>query len=88
MPCYVYVLRSLQNGDIYIGSTADISQRISLHNSGKVKSTKAYRPWVLLEYQAMNTRSEAVRQERFLKNHQQKEQIKRKFNLNNGQVPE
>lgn len=79
MKYYVYILKSLKNNDIYIGSTENIEIRIKLHNSGKVKSTKFYRPWQLLERQEFDSRSEAVRQERFLKTGQQKELLKRKY---------
>jgi len=78
---YVYLLKSLKNGDLYIGSTRNIDNRIKLHNSGKIKSTKAYRPWILLETKKFNIRSEAVNIERFLKTGQQKEILKRKYNL-------
>lgn len=78
---YVYLLKSLKNGDLYIGSTENIDNRIKLHNSGKVKSTKAYRPWTLLETRKFNIRSEAVKIERLLKTGQQKEILKRKYGL-------
>ncbi len=75
----VYILRSGVNNDIYVGSTVNLENRLQLHNSGKVKSTKAYRPWQLLEYHKCSTRSEAVRLEKFFKTHQQKEIIKKKY---------
>lgn len=78
---YVYFLRSLKNNDLYIGSTENVRERLFLHNAGKVKSTKAYRPWELLECREFKTRSEAVNQERFFKNHQQKDLIKKRYNL-------
>jgi putative endonuclease len=62
-----------------VGGAADLQNRINLHNQGKVKSTKAYRPWKLLEYREFGSRSEAVKQEKFLKNHQQKELLKMKY---------
>ncbi len=37
---YVYVLRSLTDNNLYVGSTNDISRRLSEHNSGKADSTK------------------------------------------------
>ena len=77
----VYVLRSLRNGDLYIGSTEDFDNRIKLHNCGRVKSTKAYRPWELLEIRGCDNRGEAMKLEKFLKSHQQKEILKKKFNL-------
>lgn len=80
MKYFVYILRSLHNHDMYIGSTANVIIRVQCHNLGKVKSTKGYRPWQLLETREFDTRSEAVRHEKFLKNHQQKEILKKKYN--------
>ncbi|MBU4142980.1 GIY-YIG nuclease family protein [Patescibacteria group bacterium] len=77
---YVYFLKSLKNNDLYIGSTEDVNNRLKKHNDGKVKSTKFYRPWQLLDYEIYQTRSEAVRRERFLKTGQQKELLKKKYN--------
>ena len=76
---FVYILRSLKNNDIYVGSTENITKRFILHNKGKVKSTKTYRPWQLLEKKEFNSRSDAVKCERFLKTGQQKEILKRKY---------
>ena len=81
MKYYVYILKSLKNNDFYIGSTEDIDKRFRLHNQGKVKSTKGYRPWKLLEHQEFYSRSEATRQEMFLKTHQQKEILKKKYEM-------
>ncbi len=78
---FTYVLRSLRNGDLYVGSTEDIDARVKLHNNGRVRSTKAYRPWILLEKKEFGSRSQAVQHERFLKNHQQKEIIKKRHNM-------
>lgn len=74
-----YILLSLKNGDIYVGSTADVRKRLALHNGGRVKSTKAYKPWILMEVHVFESRSEAVRMERFLKTGQQKEILRRKY---------
>mgnify|MGYP003821603743 CR=1 FL=1 len=79
MKYYVYILLSLKNNDIYIGSTANLQNRINLHNEGKVKSTKAYKPWQLLESREFDSRSEAMKQEMFLKTHQQKESLKKEI---------
>jgi len=81
MEYFTYVLLSLKNGDIYIGSTEDLENRIKRHNLGKVRSTKPNKPWKLLEYHRFDSRSEAVRYERFLKTHQQKDKIKKRHNL-------
>lgn len=76
---FVYILKSGTNGDIYVGSTANLRNRLNLHNSGKVRSTKAYRPWELLESREYNSRNNAVKLERFLKTGQQKEILKNKY---------
>jgi len=41
---YTYILTSKKNGRHYYGSTQNLSERLKKHNSGKVKSTKGYRP--------------------------------------------
>ena len=79
---YVYFLQSLVNNDLYVGSTENIENRVKLHNAGKVRSTKAYKPWVLLGFREYSSRSDAVKQERFFKSHQQKELLKKKYNIN------
>ncbi len=81
MRCFTYILLSLKNRDIYIGSAEDIKKRFILHNAGKVRATKAYRPWKLLEYYEYNSRGEAMKQEKFFKTGQQREIIKRKHGL-------
>jgi len=64
-----------------VGSTEDVEKRVALHNAGKVKSTKAYRPWKLLDFEEGESRSVAVKRERFFKTHQQKEILKKKYGL-------
>ena len=81
MKFFVYILRSIKNNDIYVGSTANLEERIDRHNSGLVKSTKPYRPWGILEFRECNSRSEAIKLERFLKSGQQKEMLKKKYGL-------
>jgi putative endonuclease len=78
---FVYFLLSERNKDLYIGSTENLENRVSLHNAGKVRSTQFYRPWQLLGYEVYSSRSEAVRRERFLKSHQQREILKKRFGL-------
>jgi putative endonuclease len=75
----VYVLKSRKNNFIYVGSTEDIDNRIGKHNKGRVKSTKAYIPWELVETRSFSTRSEAVKEELFLKTGQQKELLRKKY---------
>jgi putative endonuclease len=78
---YVYFLKSSVNQDLYVGSTSDVERRLVAHNSGKVKSTKGYRPWKLLGFEECQSRSDAVRKEKFFKSHQQKELLKKKYGM-------
>ena len=80
MPYFTYILKSQKNKDIYMGSCENVLIRLCRHNTGRVKSTKGYAPWSLLEYKEFDTRSEAVKCERLLKTHQQKDIIKKKYN--------
>ena len=79
MSYFVYVLKSQKNGDLYVGSTANIENRLRLHNSGRVKSTKGYKPWSLLEFRECESRADAVTLERHLKTGQQKELLRKKY---------
>lgn len=78
---YVYFLKSLKNNDIYIGSCQDVSVRLLRHNNGYVRSTKSYKPWKLLYYENFNSRSDAVKKEKFYKTHEQRIIIKNKYKM-------
>lgn len=65
---YVYLAKSKKvNNWIYIGSTSDLRKKLSMHNSGKVRSTKYYRPLKLIYYEAYISESDARRREHNLK---------------------
>jgi len=64
---YVYVLKSQKDGNMYVGYTADLRERLALHNAGKVKSTKARRPFQLVYYEACLGQQDALRREKYLK---------------------
>jgi putative endonuclease len=65
---FVYILQSSFNGSFYKGSTSNLEQRITEHNSGKELSTARYLPWDLVWYCTKESRSEAFILERKLKN--------------------
>lgn len=64
---FVYVLRSLKTGRRYVGSTADVEQRLRRHNLGHSKSAKSGRPWIVVHTESFASRTEAVNRELFLK---------------------
>ncbi|MBU0531444.1 GIY-YIG nuclease family protein [Patescibacteria group bacterium] len=78
---YTYVLQSKSSGRLYVGSTADLRKRFEEHNSGKVRSTKAYRPWRLTYYEAHLDSGKAKVAELFYKTGQGRRQIKKKLGL-------
>jgi putative endonuclease len=71
------VLESLQNRELYIGKTTDLKVRFKEHNRGKVFSTKPYRPWQLIHYEAYRNRKDADRREKYLKTSQGTRLLKR-----------
>ncbi|NOX17181.1 MAG: GIY-YIG nuclease family protein [Chlorobi bacterium] len=64
---YTYILTSLKNNRHYFGHTKDLQNRLKRHNAGKVRSTKAFRPWEIHYYENFNTKSEAFKREMFFK---------------------
>jgi putative endonuclease len=66
---YVYLLQSTVEKEIYIGSTNDMQKRLSEHNQGKGFSTKRYKPWELIYYEAYKTEKLARQREKRLKQH-------------------
>lgn len=64
---FVYVLKSLIDGDMYIGFTKDLEDRISRHNKGLVKSTKYRIPFELIYFEASRNIDDALHREKYLK---------------------
>ena len=62
----VYVMRSGE-GYVYIGQTNDINRRLAEHRSGKSKWTKRGSSWELMYSEEYQSRSEAMKREKWLK---------------------
>ena len=67
MEYFAYILQSESYGTYYYGSAEDLEIRLKRHNAGKVRSTKAKRPWRLHYKEPFRTRSEAYKRELFFK---------------------
>lgn len=65
--CYVYVLKSREDGKLYIGSTRDLRSRFKQHNDGKVVSTRQRVPFNLVYYEAYRCEQDARHREANLK---------------------
>ncbi len=74
---YVYILRSKKDGNLYVGCSKDIKQRLELHNKGQVESTKRRRPFELIYYEAFTNQQDAFAREKWLKTGWGKTHIKK-----------
>ena len=68
---YVYVLKSVILGELYIGQTNDLKRRFVEHNDKKNISTRYKAPFKLVYYEAYHSPSDAKHRERQLKRHAQ-----------------
>ena len=64
---YVYVLRSLKDGEFYTGFSSDLKARLATHEAGQVPSTKERRPLELVYCEACRSQADATRREKYLK---------------------
>ena len=64
---YVYLLKSVKFDRKYIGCTSDLRKRFSSHNSGLINSTKNFKPWKLVYYEAFVSKYDAFNREKDLK---------------------
>ena len=68
MSQYVYILYSLSKDSFYKGQCSNIEQRIKRHNASYEIATKNGVPWKLLWFTKKNSKSDAIKLEKKLKN--------------------
>lgn len=74
---FVYVLYSPSSGKAYTGYSNDLDRRLFEHNISETKGfTLRYRPWQLIHQESYETKTEAMKREKFLKTGQGREVIK------------
>ncbi len=76
---YVYLIESINGNSLYTGHTRDLKKRLKEHNQGLNFSTKPYRPWNLVYYEACVEKTDAKRREKYLKTNQGRRLIKRRL---------
>ena len=64
---FVYALRSLRDGNLYIGISRDPDKRLKAHNKGVTSSTRSRRPFVLIFQESCNSLKEARGKEKYYK---------------------
>ena len=73
---FVYVLKSLRDGKLYIGISMDPERRLQEHNKGKTKSTKSRRPFKLIYREKCGTLEKARSLEKYYKTGFGREKLK------------
>ena len=64
---FLYILQNKEKNWHYIGITTNITNRISEHDAGEVRSSKSYRPLVLVYRETFPDKTSARKRELFLK---------------------
>ena len=64
---YVYVIKSLKDGQNYTGYTKNLKFRFEQHQKGLVESTKKRKPFKLIYYEACLNQQDATNREKYLK---------------------
>jgi putative endonuclease len=74
---YVYIIKSLTDGKLYVGFTNDLRRRLKEHNEGRNFSTEYRRPFKLIYYEAYLSENDARDREKFFKTGWGRNYIKR-----------
>ena len=64
---YVYALASVNRNYIYVGITENVAARVARHQGGRERTTKPYRPYLLIFSEACSDRAAAREREKSLK---------------------
>ena len=63
----LYILFSDKFAKTYVGYTSNLENRLLYHNTGKVKSTKSFKPWRIIYSEFAISSLEAKERERYWK---------------------
>jgi putative endonuclease len=75
---YVYAIASEVRNYIYVGLTSDVERRVSQHNGGRERTTRAYRPFRVILVEEYSSRTAARAREKELKSGWGKEFLKKR----------
>jgi len=82
-----YVLQSILDNNFYVGYTTNLELRLDEHNSGKVKSTSARKPFKVVYYEVCYNQTDALHREKYLKSSYGKRYIKNRLkNYLSGEI--
>jgi len=75
----IYVLLSKPDNNFYVVYTTNLKKRLDDHNSGRVKSTSARRPFEVVYYEVCYNQKDALHREIYLKSTYGKRYIKNRL---------
>ena len=67
MAYFIYILQSQQDRSYYVGHTSNLEERLLRHNQGRSAYTRSKCPWKLVYQEAFDSKAEAMRREREIK---------------------
>lgn len=73
---FVYAIKSKIRSYIYVGLTSNFERRFKQHNNGYERTTKSYKPFIILQLEEFESRLEARKREKYLKSGVGKEYLK------------
>jgi len=69
---FVYIIQSELDSSFYIGYSRDVTRRLEKHNTATKGYTARKKPWIVRYTEELNTKTEALKRERFLKRQKSK----------------
>ena len=82
---YIYIIQSKIANKYYIGCTNNLQLRLRDHNFGYCKSTKKYKPWILITFRSFTNQQDAYNMEKMVKSYKGGNAFKK---IINGEVAE
>ena len=73
---WAYAISGISRSYIYVGLCEDVTERVARHQDGRERTTKPYRPFILLLEEEHVDRSTAREREKYLKSGAGKEFLK------------
>ncbi|MBC8343042.1 MAG: GIY-YIG nuclease family protein [Bacteroidetes bacterium] len=84
---FAYVIYSVKFNRYYKGHCENLKNRLSEHNAGRVKSTKAFIPWEIYYFEEYASREKAITREKYFKSGAGRRFIKSKLMKSPGSPP-
>ena len=76
---YLYILLNEAKTRTYTGVADDVDKRLVLHNAGRVKASRPYRPYKIIHTESFETLKGARQKEKFYKSTTGRRRIKEMF---------